>query len=312
MAGPGVLVAALSIGLGWPAWPASGVWWLQPAHRISLVGTLLNSVVLVYITCYPVFFVVAANRLRNVRKSVAVPLLRVAFVVTRAPSEPWDVARATLTAMLGQEFPLPYDVWICDEAPTAEIIDWCDSHGVTVASRNGRQKYHRTTWPRRTKCKEGNLAYFYDHWGYRSYDVVAQLDCDHRPSPTYLSEMVRPVFRPGGRVRRRAQRLRRERRTTPGPPAGACTGKPPSTARSSWGTATAGRQPASAPTTRSAPGPCATSAESAPNWPRTSPPASCSTRRVGMVRSPSTPRRTVTAPTPSRPCWSRSSSGPGA
>jgi cellulose synthase/poly-beta-1,6-N-acetylglucosamine synthase-like glycosyltransferase len=189
------LVAALSA-----AWLACLAdfwwWWLQPAHRISVAGTLLNSVILIYITCYPVFFVVAANRLRNVRKSVAVPLLRVAFVVTRAPSEPWDVARATLTAMLGQEFPLPYDVWICDEAPTAEIIDWCDSHGVTVASRNGRQKYHRTTWPRRTKCKEGNLAYFYDHWGYRTYDVVAQLDCDHRPSPTYLSEMVRPFSDP--------------------------------------------------------------------------------------------------------------------
>jgi len=171
-------------------------WWLEPAHRITLPGTLLNSVILIYITCYPVFFVVAANRLRNVRPRVTVPLLRAAFVVTRAPSEPWDVAEVTLTAMLGQDFPLPYDVWICDEAPTAEIIDWCKSHGVTVATRNGKQKYHRTTWPRRTKCKEGNLAYFYDHWGYRNYDVVAQLDCDHVPSPTYLREMVRPFADP--------------------------------------------------------------------------------------------------------------------
>ena len=172
------------------------VWWLEPTHRASTFGTLINSVVLVYITCYPVFFVVAANRLRNVSQSVAIPLLRVAFVVTRAPSEPWDVAKATLIAMLGQEFPLPYDVWICDEQPTAEIIDWCGEHGVVVATRNGREKYHRTTWPRRTKCKEGNLAYFYDHWGYRNYDVVAQLDCDHRPSSTYLAEMVRPFSDP--------------------------------------------------------------------------------------------------------------------
>ena len=65
-----------------------------------------------------------------------------------------------------------------------------------VATRNGREEYHRTTWPRRTKCKEGNLAYFYDHWGYRNYDVVAQLDCDHRPSRSYLTEVVRPFSDP--------------------------------------------------------------------------------------------------------------------
>jgi len=49
---------------------------------------------------------------------------------------------------------------------------------------------------RRTKCKEGNLAYFYDHVGYLNYDVVAQLDSDHVPGPTYLAEMVRPFADP--------------------------------------------------------------------------------------------------------------------
>ncbi|MGI8449261.1 MAG: hypothetical protein ACR2MP_19190 [Streptosporangiaceae bacterium] len=190
-----VLVAVLS--LGWAACVVSfWLWWLQPSHRITLMGQLLNSVLLVYVLCYPVFFIIAANRLRNIRPSVAVPLLRTAFVVTRAPSEPWDVACATLTAMLGQDFPLPYDVWLCDERPTAEIVEWCNGHGVMLASRNGVEDYHRETWPRRTKCKEGNLAYFYDYWGYRYYDVVAQLDCDHRPSRTYLAEMVRPFSDP--------------------------------------------------------------------------------------------------------------------
>ena len=28
------------------------------------------------------------------------------------------------------------------------------------------RSYHRNTWPRRTRCKEGNLAFFYDHYGY--------------------------------------------------------------------------------------------------------------------------------------------------
>jgi cellulose synthase/poly-beta-1,6-N-acetylglucosamine synthase-like glycosyltransferase len=173
------------------------VWWLQPSHRLGLLGLVLNSLVLLYVSGYPVFFVVGINRLRNTSGSVTVPLLRVAFVVTRAPSEPWDVARATLAAMLDQDYPIPYDVWLCDERPTDEIMSWCRWAGVIVASRDGVPEYHRATWPRRTRCKEGNLAYFYDHWGYREYDVVAQLDCDHVPARTYLAEMVRPFADPG-------------------------------------------------------------------------------------------------------------------
>jgi cellulose synthase/poly-beta-1,6-N-acetylglucosamine synthase-like glycosyltransferase len=65
-----------------------------------------------------------------------------------------------------------------------------------VASRRGVPHYHRPHWPRRTRCKEGNLSWFYDNWGYADYDVVAQLDCDHVPGPTYLAEMVRPFADP--------------------------------------------------------------------------------------------------------------------
>lgn len=171
-------------------------WWLEPVHQTTVYGSVLNAIVLAYLTCFPVFFVVAINRLRNVNRQVAVPLLRVAFIVTRAPSEPWEVARATLEAMLDQDFPIPYDVWLADEKPDARILRWCADNGVIVSTRNGVEDYHRPVWPRRTKCKEGNLAYFYDHWGYRSYDVVAQLDCDHKPSPTYLAEMIRPFSDP--------------------------------------------------------------------------------------------------------------------
>lgn len=171
-------------------------WWLEPGHQTTLYGSILNSIALVYLTIFPVFFVVAVNRLRNVSHRVPVPKLRVAFVVTRAPSEPWDVAKATLTAMLSQEFPQPYDVWLADERPTREILEWCAQNSVIISTRDGVAEYHRQTWPRRTKCKEGNLAFFYDHWGYDGYDVVAQLDCDHVPSATYLAEMVRPFADP--------------------------------------------------------------------------------------------------------------------
>ncbi|MGO7755756.1 N-acetylglucosaminyltransferase, partial [Rhizobium ruizarguesonis] len=48
-----------------------------------------------------------------------------------------------------------------------------------------------------TRCKEGNLAYFYYHFCYARYDFVAQFDADHVPTPTYLLEVLRPFADPG-------------------------------------------------------------------------------------------------------------------
>lgn len=171
-------------------------WWLRPEHLVTWPGLLVNTALLVYLAVLPGYFMVAVNRLREVSPQLPVPGVRVAFVVTKAPSEPWPVARATLEAMLAQDFPHPYDVWLCDEDPAEHTVAWGRSRGVRVATRRGMAHYHRPHWPRRTRCKEGNLAWFYDNWGYAEYDVVAQLDCDHVPEPTYLAEMVRPFADP--------------------------------------------------------------------------------------------------------------------
>ncbi|MCC5477919.1 glycosyltransferase [Streptomyces sp. NPDC059680] len=171
-------------------------WWVRPEHRVGWTGFAVNSALLLYLSLLPMYFLVAALRLRALDPAVEVPPLRTAFVVTRAPSEPWRVARTTLNAMLRQDHPHPYDVWLCDEDPTREILDWCAAHGVRVSCRRGLAAYHRDTWPRRTRCKEGNLAHFYDNWGYRDYDVVAQLDVDHVPGPGYLREIARPFADP--------------------------------------------------------------------------------------------------------------------
>ena len=172
------------------------MWWLRPAHRTDWAGFVLNSLLLLYVTGTPGYFFLAVSRLQQVNPSMSVPRVRVAFVVTRAPSERWSVVRGTLRAMLAQQYPYPYDVWLCDEDPDDGIRQWCRAEGVRLSCRRGVDEYHRDTWPRRTRCKEGNLAYFYDHWGYRDYDVVAQLDCDHVPQPTYLAAMVRPFADP--------------------------------------------------------------------------------------------------------------------
>jgi cellulose synthase/poly-beta-1,6-N-acetylglucosamine synthase-like glycosyltransferase len=187
----------VAIALGWAAsfvWFWS--WWLQPEHRAGWAGLIVNSALLLYLTVLPAYFFVAALRLRRVDPTLAIPLLPVAFAVTRAPSEPWATVRRTLQAMLAQDFPHPYDVWLCEEVPTEEATLWCRTHRVRTSSRWGDTAYQRADWPRRTRCKEGNLAYFYDHWGYADYAVVSQLDCDHVPAAGYLTEMVRPFADP--------------------------------------------------------------------------------------------------------------------
>ncbi len=171
-------------------------WWLQSAHTVTVVGMALNSVLLVWSLVLPAVFLLHLRRAARPNPAIPLPTLRVAMVVTKAPSEPWDVVRRTLSAMLCQDMPYAYDVWLADEAPEPETLRWCDANGIRVSTRQNRADYHRAEWPRRTRCKEGNLAFFYDHWGYSDYDVVAQLDADHRPSRTYLREMVRPFADP--------------------------------------------------------------------------------------------------------------------
>jgi cellulose synthase/poly-beta-1,6-N-acetylglucosamine synthase-like glycosyltransferase len=92
--------------------------------------------------------------------------------------------------MLNQTY--RHDTWLADEDPSDETLAWCERHSVHVSTRRGKAEYHNASWPRRTRCKEGNLAYFYDHYGYQRYDFVAQLDSDHVPTPSYLTEVLRP------------------------------------------------------------------------------------------------------------------------
>jgi cellulose synthase (UDP-forming) len=176
-----------------PAWS----WWLQPRNSGSLAAFVVNTGVLaIDAFVLPLWFFFWIWRMRRPDPELEVPELRAAMVVTKAPSEPWPVVRETLEAMLSQDFPYPYDVWLADEAPVPETVSWCAAHDVRISSRQGVDEYHRPTWPRRTRCKEGNLAYFYDHWGYDNYDVVSQLDADHVPEPDYLSQMVIPFTDP--------------------------------------------------------------------------------------------------------------------
>ncbi|MBL0370970.1 glycosyltransferase [Rhizobium sp. KVB221] len=183
-------MAGVGCWLGALAW--FWVWWFQPGHAEGIVWYVVLSAIMAWITLLPGYFIYMFSG-STAPKPVAHQIVpgRIAMVVTKAPSEPFHIVRKTLGAMLDQ-IDYDFDVWLADEAPDAQTIAWCQRNGVYISSRQGVEDYHRKAWPRRTRCKEGNLAYFYDHYGYERYDFVAQFDADHVPEITYLREIMRP------------------------------------------------------------------------------------------------------------------------
>lgn len=164
-------------------------WWLQPGHNIGTGRYFMVSLAIFWIyflLAYFMLFFLNGTR-RRPRPALQGPL-RVAMVTTKTPAEPLAVLKETLTAMLAQS--PPHDTWLADEDPDQETRTWCAAHGIRISTRKGVTEYHRKEWPRRTRCKEGNLAYFYDRYGYKAYDVVAQLDADHVPQPGYLEAIL--------------------------------------------------------------------------------------------------------------------------
>lgn len=170
-------------------------WWLEPAHNINNLRYLIITFYLAWVFFLQGYCVyVFLNGHRSCAPDPIVGQWRVAMIVTKTPGEPLHLLKRTLRAMLDQDY--PHDTWLADEDPSAETVAWCMTHGVKISSRKGVAEYHRAQWPRRTRCKEGNLAYFYDRFGYEQYDIVAQLDADHVPQDGYLREMLRPFADP--------------------------------------------------------------------------------------------------------------------
>ena len=172
------------------------VWWLAADHVVSRLAMGVMTLVVGFTMLLPAWLFFTAFRARRPRTDLEYGFGRVAMIVTKAPSEPWPLVQSTIEAMLGQDYDHPYAVWLADEAPSDDTLVWCAANGVMVSSRHGIADYHQPTWPRRTKSKEGNLAFFYDHWGYRDYDIVCQFDADHVPRPNYLRTILRAFADP--------------------------------------------------------------------------------------------------------------------
>ena len=164
------------------------IWWLHPDHILPGLRYWIVTIALSWLFILQILLIVVSRR-AVVPCSDPPANVRVGMIVTKTPSEPFSILRKTLEAMLAQTY--PHDTWLADEDPNPETIAWCKAHGVKVSTRKDQPDYHRPEWPRRTRCKEGNLAYFYDHYGYDDYDFVSQLDADHVPQATYLEEIMR-------------------------------------------------------------------------------------------------------------------------
>ncbi|MDQ3239555.1 MAG: glycosyltransferase [bacterium] len=171
------------------------VWWSDSAHITSIPKFIFNSILLLWTTLLTIYFFYFVIRMKRPNPNLKVPIhWRLAMVVTKAPSEPFEIVKKTLLAMKNQNY--PHDNWLADESPTPEVLRWCSENDVFVSTRKGNQAYQKQEWPRREKCKEGNLAYFYDFYGYEWYDFVSQLDADHIPEPNYLEEILKPFVDP--------------------------------------------------------------------------------------------------------------------
>lgn len=185
--------------IGSVLWAAAAVyfwtWWLAPGHNAGIARYGLSTLAMGWIYFLQGYFIYIFHQAKRPVAPLPKPdQWRVAMIVTKTPGEPLPLLKRTLIAMLDQKY--PHDTWLADEDPSPETIAWCRTNGVKISSRKGVAEYHQAHWPRRTRCKEGNLAYFYDHFGYDAYDIVAQLDADHVPQPGYLEEMLRPFADP--------------------------------------------------------------------------------------------------------------------
>ncbi|MET7396021.1 glycosyltransferase [Dactylosporangium sp. NPDC005572] len=116
--------------------------------------------------------------------------LRIAMLTTIVPSkEPIDVVERSLMAMQKVRYPGQVDVWILDEGDDPRVKAMAKRLGVHHFSRKGRPEFNQEHGAFRAKTKSGN------HNAWRAthehvYDVVAQMDPDHVPLPSFLERTV--------------------------------------------------------------------------------------------------------------------------
>ncbi|MGI5243437.1 glycosyltransferase [Dactylosporangium sp. CA-139066] len=118
------------------------------------------------------------------------PGLRIAMLTTIVPAkEPIDVVERSLRAMQKVRYDGRVDIWILDEGDDPRVKAMARRLGVHHFSRKGRPEFNQEHGAFRAKTKSGN------HNAWRAthehvYDVVAQMDPDHVPLPSFLERTL--------------------------------------------------------------------------------------------------------------------------
>lgn len=117
---------------------------------------------------------------------------RVAFITTYVPgSEPIGMLSQTLQAIKAVDY--PHDTWVLDEGDNPDVRALCEQLGVNHFTRKGIARYNELGSPFSPKSKGGNHNAWYDAYGARDYDIVAQIDTDFVPRPDFLTKTL-PYF----------------------------------------------------------------------------------------------------------------------
>lgn len=207
-------------------------WWFQPEHISSPVGMFITSILIVWVSGLPAYFFFFAYRAKRPNPALHLaegekgrhlkigntPSEKVATrypvtpyhqqipflaVVTHAPSEGVDIAIDTLNALIQirRYYPL-MGIYLASEdcgqkqgqEAMARLVEFCQHHNVTISCRLGLESYHRDSFPRRTRSKEGNLSYFYDFFVFSNpsnpFKFALQFDIDHVPTLGYVSAIL--------------------------------------------------------------------------------------------------------------------------
>ena len=133
---------------------------------------------------------VFASRMRDPVPMAPPSGLRVAVLTTIVPSkEPLDVLAGTVRDMKRIEYDGRVDVWVLDEGDDPRVRNMARDLGARHFTRKGRPEYNQPSGPFRAKTKAGNHnAWRAEHEG--DYDIVAQMDPDHRPLPAFLNRTL--------------------------------------------------------------------------------------------------------------------------
>jgi cellulose synthase/poly-beta-1,6-N-acetylglucosamine synthase-like glycosyltransferase len=190
----------------------------QPAHWVALkhpqsstfIGDWFMLACLVLLQVFLLIGTYSSTR-STLKAQNPIPLeppkgLRVAFVTTRAPGEPIDLVRKTLTAAKNVRYATgSVDVWLLDETKEKALQQLSEELDVKYFSRKGVIEWNTQANKRRlfkktkpedprfaSRTKHGNFnawGVYLDSHKYH-YDIIAGVDTDQVPEANFLERLL--------------------------------------------------------------------------------------------------------------------------